>query len=165
MAHGVGQTPRVTHASAAPEQWTTMDDLVAARERFEAAIPGWRTPVAQGLGLVRFDAPDAVEYPVVNTSQHRLPVVVLATVLGHAAGSATYDVSRDQLDEAVATLAPASAATFMEHPNLAAWRALQAELAADPTARAVAVFVADPADAVTSPYDAALRTLIGQREG
>lgn len=142
-----------------------MDDLVAARERFEAAIPGWRAPVAQGLGLVRAGAPDAVEYPVVNTSRHGLPVVVLATVLGHAGGTATYDVGRDQLDAAVATLSPASAATFMEHPNLAAWRALQAELASDPTARAVAVFVADLGDPVTSPHDAALRTLIGQRDG
>ena len=85
-----------------------MDDLVAARERFEAAIPGWRAPVAQGLGLVRAGAPDAVEYPVVNTSRHGLPVVVLATVLGHAGGTATYDVGRDQLDAAVASrdLAP-----------------------------------------------------------
>ncbi len=149
----------MTQESPAAERWITMDDLVAARERFEATIPGWRTPVAQGLGLVRADAPDAVEYPVVNTSQHKLPVVVLATVLGHPGGTATYEVSRAQLDAAVERLSPASAATFMEHPNLAAWRALQAELAADPAARAVAVFVADLADPVTSPYDAALRAL------
>jgi len=137
-----------------------MADLVAARERFEAAIPGWQPPVAQGLGLVRTavdGTEQPVEFPVVNTGEHRLPVVVLGGVLGHVAGTATYEVSRDQLDRAIEVLSPASAATFMPHPNLAAWHAIRGALAAEPTARAVAVFVADLGDPESSPYDAALR--------
>lgn len=137
-----------------------MEDLVAARERFAAAIPGWQVPVAQGLGLVRMTPDGAelpVEFPVVNTSEHRLPVVVLGGVLGRVDETATYEVSHDQLDRAIEILSPASAATFMAHPNLAAWHTIRGALAADPRARAVAVFVADLADPVSSPYDAALR--------
>lgn len=142
------------------EQWTTMADLVAARERFEAAIPGWQVPAVQGLGLVRSGAagePDAVEFPVVNGGAPSLPAVVLAGVVGRAGQTATYDVSREQLRRAVEILSPAAAATFMPHPNLAAWNAIAAALDADPAARAVAVYVADLTDPVTSPYDAALR--------
>ena len=142
-----------------------MADLVAARERFEAAIPGWRPPVAQALGVVR-TGPDGaelpVEFPVVNTGEHRLPVVVLGGVLGRVDGTGTYEVSRDQLDHAIEVLSPASAATFMAHPNLAAWRTIRDELAADPGARAVAVFVASLTDPVSSPYDAALRDRLAE---
>lgn len=137
-----------------------MADLVEARERLEAAIPGWRPPVAQGLGIVRTAADGVeqpVEFPVVNTGEHRLPVVVLGGVLGRVDETATYEVSRDQLDRAIEVLSPASAATFMAHPNLAAWHVIRGALAADARARAVAVFVADLADPETSTYDAALR--------
>lgn len=142
-----------------------MADLVAARERFAAAIPGWRHPVAQALGIVRVDADGTelpVEFPVVNTVEHRLPVVVLGGVLGQVDRTATYEVSPGQLDHAIEVLSPAAAATFMDHPNLAAWRAIRAKLAAEPGARAVAVFVVDLDDPVTGPYDAALRARLAE---
>lgn len=139
-----------------------MDNLVAARERFAAAIPGWSWPAAAGVALVRPlpGSAEEITFPVVNTTQHKLPVVVLAGVLGHAGGTATYDLDADTLDHAIERLRPAAAATFMAHPNLEAWTALRATLAAEPTARAVAVFVADLADDVTDPYDAELRARV-----
>ncbi len=142
----------------AAERWATMDDLVAARERFAAAIPGWTWPALAGVGLVRPAADgDRVEFPVVNTTQHRLPVVVLAGVVGHAGGTATYPLDAATLAQAVDRLRPAAAATSVAHPNLEAWVRLQAVLAAEPDARTVAVFVADLADPVVDAYDAALR--------
>ena len=135
-----------------------MEDLVAARLRFEAQIPGWTTPVAQGTALVRpGDDPEAIEFSIVNTSAHRLPVVVLGLVVGRVDQTATYAVSADQLDQAIGLIAPAAAATWMEHPNLAAWRAMQQALHGDPTATVVTVFVADLADPSSGPYDDALR--------
>ncbi len=147
------------------ERWTTLDDLHAARERFAAAIPGWRWPAAQALGVVRRGDDGAelpVDLPVVNTTQHRLPVVVLAGVLGHTGGTATYEVGLAELDRAIEILAPAEAVTSVDHPNLAAWRVVRDELTATPGTRAVAVFVADLADPVTGPYDAALRARVAE---
>ncbi len=135
-----------------------MDDLLAARERFAAAIPGWTWPELAGVVLVRpGPGGEILDIPVVNTTQHRLPVVVLAGVLGHAGGTATYPLEPAALARAVDRLRPAAAATFMAHPNLEAWIRLQAVLAAEPDARTVAVFVADLADPVVDAYDAALR--------
>jgi len=138
-----------------------MEALVAARERFAAAIPGWTWPAAAGVALVRPTpgGTEEVTFPVVNTSQHRLPVVVLAGVLGHAGGTATYELDAAALDRAIERLRPAAAATFMAHPNLEAWVELRTTLATEPRARAVAVFVADLADA-TSPYEVELRARV-----
>ena len=158
---------RVTASSGCmtQERWTTLDDLHAARERFAAAIPGWRQPVAQALGVVRRGDDGAelpVEFPVVNTAQHRLPVVVLGGVLRHVDRTATYEVSLAELDRAIDVLAPAEAVTSVDHPNLAAWRVIREELAVTPGTRAVAVFVADLADPVSGPYDAALRARLAE---
>lgn len=143
-----------------------MDELVAARERFAAAIPGWSWPAAAGVVVVRPHAggDDAggedVDVPVVNTTQHRLPVVVLAGVLGHAGGTATYPLDPATLQRAIERLRPAAAATSVAHPNLEAWIRLAAVLAAEPDARAVAVFVADLTDPVVDAHDAALRARV-----
>lgn len=120
--------------------------------------------MAQALGIVQLDSDGTerpVEFPVVNTVEHRLPVVVLGSVLGQVDRTATYEVSPAELDLAIERLSPA-AGTFMDHPNLAAWRAIRKALAAEPGARAVAVFVVDLDDPVTGPYDAALRARIAQ---
>ncbi len=144
------------------ERWETMDDLIAARERLAAAIPGWRWPAAAGVALVRGGPDDGEEvtFPVVNTDQHRLPVVVLAGVLGHTGGTATYELDRAALDRAIERLAPARAATSVPHPNHEAWLRMRPTLEADPGVRAVAVFVADLADPPVDTYDAALRALV-----
>ena len=58
------------------------------------------------------------------------------------------------------TLRPAEACTSLDHPNLAAWRTVLAELDANPARTAYAVFVADLDDPVESEADATLRTLL-----
>ena len=55
--------------------------------------------------------------------------------------------------EAIAKLAPAEAATDVDHPNLAAWRAVQAAGGRE----IVAVFVGDVGDPPAGPADSALR--------
>jgi hypothetical protein len=57
----------------------------------------------------------------------------------------------------VESLAPAEACTTVEHPNLAAWRSVLAELDGNPAREAVAVFVADLDDPVTSEADGSMR--------
>jgi len=143
-----------------------MEDLVAARLRFEAQIPGWQAPAAQGTVLVRpGTTPGTTEFPVINAGAHALPTVVMGLVVGRVDQTAAFAVSADQLDEAIRLIAPAAAATWMEHPNLAAWRAMQQALGEDPTATVVTVFVADLADPSSGPYDDALRAQLAASAG
>jgi hypothetical protein len=86
--------------------------------------------------------------------------VILAKLLGHASGSHTYDLSRQQLAAAVETLRPAEACTSLEHPNLAAWRIVLGELDSNPARTAYAVFIGDLDDPVESEAEATLRTLL-----
>ncbi len=122
------------------ERWETPEAIAAAYERFVAAIPGWRPPAAYGLGVPAGDGTE-IEFVRVNVGEHPLPAVVLATVCGHTAGTASYVMDVPALDRAIALLEPAEACTAYEHPNLWAWRRLRTELADD--ARVVAVFVDD----------------------
>ena len=85
------------------------------------------------------------------------PAVVLATILGHDGSTASLPVTAHQLAAAVESLAPAQACTEVEHPNLAAWRAALADLEGNPAREAVAVFVADLDDPVTSEADGSMR--------
>ena len=86
---------------------------------------------------------------------HGLPAVILAEVLGYASGTHEFDVTVDRLAEAISTLAPAEAATDIDHPNLGAWR----QIAAQPR-DSIAVFVGSLDDAPAGPADAALRELL-----
>ncbi|HSA51725.1 MAG TPA: hypothetical protein VLH10_16640 [Yinghuangia sp.] len=147
------------------ERWTTPADLAAARAAFEAAIPGWRTPAAFALGIAaRETRPEgpAVVFPVVNAGGGALSAVVLATVCGHRAGTATYRLTLDQLDAAIRLLAPAEACADVPHGNLTAWRAVRDDLAAlgESAAHPVAVFVADLADPPADAHDRVLRDRI-----
>jgi hypothetical protein len=81
--------------------------------------------------------------------------VVLGTVCGHAAGSASYLLDVARLDRALDMLAPAEAETSQPHPNLWAWRRLRANLSADDVL--VAIFDADPAEPNHDPYVLATR--------
>jgi hypothetical protein len=132
------------------DEWSTLDGLAAIRERLEAVLEGWLAPTAYGVAL------DG-EFPHVNLpgGRHRLPAVVLGTVLKHDGSTATIEMTRDQLAEAVTTLAPAEACTEVDHPNLAAWRRVLAEADGKPIA---AVFVSSIEDEVTSDADAILRS-------
>ncbi len=147
----------VTH-----ERWTTVEELAAARKRLEEAIDGYEPPAAYALGLIR-DGDGAAEevFPRVNRGGNYLPAIVLATVCGHVRGTATYVLDEQRLQEAIELLAPAEACTAMEHPNLAAWRQVRAELADRPDARVVAVFLGglEPS-AADGPYERLLRSAV-----
>jgi hypothetical protein len=162
------------------EQWSTVEELAAARERFAARIPGWRVPAMWGVGLATrtpggthgASGPEAVGsaaenpgaetfFPVANAGTGPLPAVVLALTCGHPGGTAVYELPTGTLDAAIAAVSPALACTDVPHPNVAAWRGIRDEVAArGGGAYAVAVFVADPADPVADEHDAALRRAI-----
>ncbi len=134
------------------DEWSTLDGLAAIRQRMGAQLPGWEPPAS--YALVLDGEPDHVNAP---GGTHGLPAVVLGTVLKHDGSTATIDVSRQQLDEAIITLAPAEACTDVDHPNLAAWRALRDRLDARGGGRVQAVFVRSADDPVSSDLDALVR--------
>jgi hypothetical protein len=142
--------------------WSTPEGLAAIKEALAATIDGWSPPVAYAVGISPASSSPELEFPHVNApgGTHGLPAVVLAKLLGHANGTQTYEVSKQQLEAAVETLRPAEACTSLDHPNLAAWRTVLAELEANPARTAYAVFVADLDDPVESEADATLRTLL-----
>jgi hypothetical protein len=145
------------------EEWSTVEEIAAARERFEAAIPGWVRPQAYALGLAPSTEPGAGEilFPKVNVDEHYLPAVVLATVCGHAHGTAAYRLSPEELDEAIALLAPAEACAAYDHPNLAGWRRIRQELVGG--GQPVAVFLDALADLSTDLDVAQLREQVAIR--
>lgn len=131
--------------------WSTPDELRAARERFAASIPGWVQPVVHGL-VTTIDGVTRVQ--VVSGLDHRLPAVVLGSVIGRVSGTATFSVTPEQLAEAASLLAPAEDALFCPHPNLWTWRRVLAES----PSHIYAVFIDDLDDAVSSDADALLRS-------
>ena len=139
--------------------WSTVDGLAAIREHLAARIEGWRQPVAYAVALSPASSSPEWDFAHVNTpdGRHGLPAVVLATILGHDGSTASLPVSAHQLAAAVESLAPAQACTAVDHPNLAAWRAALADLEGNPAREAVAVFVADLHDPVTSEADGSMR--------
>lgn len=141
-------------------EWTSAEGLRAITEQLAATIPGWQQPAAYAVGISSATSSPEVVFPHVNGpgGAHGLPVVVLAKVLGHDGSTATYELTSAQLEAAVETLAPAEAYNDVDHPNLAAWRAVLAELRANPARTAYAVFIGDVNDAVSSEADATLRT-------
>lgn len=135
------------------EHWETVEEIGAARRRFEAALPGWRRPAAYGVG--RSDGADGIEFARVNGAEHPLPAAVLATVCGYRGVTGSFRLSRAELARAIDLLAPAEACTAYQHPNLAAWRKLRDGLHEGQTA--VAVFVDDWEAPSDDPHVAALR--------
>ena len=135
------------------DEWSTLAGLGRVRERLEAQIDGWQAPAGFGLAV------DG-EFAHVNRpgGRHGLPAVVLATVLKHDGSTATLEVSRTQLDEAITALAPAAACTDVEHPNLAAWREVR-ERVEERGGAVTAVFVRSTDDPISSETDERLRGL------
>lgn len=138
------------------EQWSTKEEIVAVRERLEAGHPDWRRPTAYAVGLV---SDGGTSFTLTNKGGNYLPAVILARVVGHQSGTATYPVSTDQLEAAVAELAPAEACSDFTHPNLHHWRDLLGK-ATDGGGRFVAVFVDDLADEPVDDHDHALRAAL-----
>jgi hypothetical protein len=144
------------------ERWTTPEEIAAARERMEVAIEGYERPAAFALGLAGEDGAAAGGvFPRVNSGANFLPAVVLATACGHVRGTATYVLDEQGLQRAIDLLAPAEACTELDHPNLAAWRQVRAEMADRPGAQAVAVFLGDLEPSPTDgPYERLLRDAV-----
>lgn len=134
------------------EAWITDDDLRRARERFSAQIDGWVQPVLHGIVTTSADGSTRVQ--VVSGMDHRLPAIVLGSVIGRRRGTGTMPVTPDQLRTAIELLAPAEAATHIAHPNLWAWRRIVDE----GHALIEAVFVDDLEDDVSSAADRLLRS-------
>ncbi|GAB7036939.1 hypothetical protein JCM9533A_07860 [Catenuloplanes niger JCM 9533] len=101
------------------ERWETAEQIGAARRRFEEAIPGYRPPMAHAIMLPGGD------FARINVGDGLLPAVILATLLGHRGGDASYPLDAATLDRALALLAPAEACTALRHPNLGVWRWLR----------------------------------------
>jgi hypothetical protein len=142
--------------------WSTPEGLDAIRDQLAATIEGWQAPVAHAVGLTPASSSAELEFRHVNLpgGRHGLPAVVLAKVVGHTSGNATYELSRSQLSAAVETLRPARACTTLDHPNLAAWEEVLRELDGNPARTAFAVFVGDLDEPVGSEAEATLRTLL-----
>ena len=139
--------------------WSTPEGLAAIADHLASRLEGWRPPVAYAVGLS--PASSSVEWVFAHVNlpggRHRLPAVILATILGHDGSTATVDLTTAQLAAAVESLEPAAACTSLEHPNLAAWREALAEAGSNPARTLVAVFVADLDDPVSSEADGAMR--------
>lgn len=117
------------------------------RLALQAELHGYQQPHAYGVGVL--DGAGAT-FPVVNNgSEHRLPAVVLAAVLGYRSGTCTLAMTGDDLRAAYELLLPVEPCTAWTHPNLWAWREL---LRVAPEAPFCAVFIVGP-DA--QPCDAA----------
>lgn len=132
------------------ERWATIEEIIAARDRFEAAL-GWQRPAAYGIAT---GPAEDVTFRRINVGEHPLPGMVLATVLGYRGGPAAYRITGEELDRAIALLAPAEAYTGMEHPNIAAWRELRAEIG--PAGYATVVYADDLTAPADDPYVQAL---------
>ncbi len=144
------------------ERWTTPGEIAAARGRLEDAIDGYERPAAYALGLtVSGEADPGAAFPRVNRGENFLTAVVLATVCGHVRGTATYVLDEKRLQEAIDLLAPAEACTAFDHPNLAAWRRVRADVADRPDAQVVAVFLGDlQRSGADSRYERLLRNAL-----
>lgn len=142
--------------------WSTPEGLAAIKDALAATIEGWQAPVAYGVGISPASSSPELEFPHVNGpgGTHGLPAAVLAKIVGHSNGTQTYEISKAQLEAAVETLRPAEACTSVEHPNLAAFRTVVAELDSNPAREAYVVFIGDLDDPVSSEADATLRTLV-----
>lgn len=146
--------------------WSTPAGLAAISQHLAARIEGWRPPAAHAVALSPATSSPEWVFAHVNApgGAHALSAVVLATILGHDGRTATLPLGRADLEAAVDSLAPAEACTAVPHPNLAAWREVLHELDGNPAREAVAVFVADVTDPVSSEADASMRvTFEGSR--
>lgn len=154
-------------AGMADLDWSTPAGLAAIAEHLASRIEGYAPPTAYAVGITPASSSAEIEFPHVNApgGRHGLPAAILATILHHAGGTRTYDVSLPEFDAAIEALAPAQACTELDHPNLAAWRELREEAGSNPARSLVAVFVADLEDPVDSDADATLRALLHGHAG
>jgi hypothetical protein len=124
------------------ERWYTRDELLAAKSAMIASMPGWRMPVAYGLGVADGEGGE-VDWRVTNLrNEHELPAVVLAEVTGYRTGTVGLRLDLATFDAAIALLTPAATCDAWEHPNLWAWEAVRSEISAGTLASGARVVVA-----------------------
>ena len=142
--------------------WSTPEGLAAIADHLGGKLDGYAPPVAFAVGITPASSSAEIEFPHINRpgARHALPAVVLATILRHPGGTRTHELTVAELDAAIEALSPAEACVELDHPNLAAWRALRSEAASNPARSLVAVFVGDLADPVDSDADATLRAAL-----
>lgn len=142
--------------------FSTVEEISADLERLEASIEGYQRPAAYALGVATIaesgDVLD-VSYPQVNVGQHNYTAVALAAAIGHVGGTATYQITAEQLAAASKTIEPALGVDI-PHPNAAAWSACAA-LAGTPALggrrQLVASYIGSLDDAPIDAIDGYLR--------
>lgn len=138
------------------DHWYTRDELLAAKAAMIAALPGWRMPIAYGLGVADGSGGE-IDWRVTNVrNEHELPAVVLAEVTGYRTGTVGLRLDLVAFDAAITLLAPAATCDAWEHPNLWAWEALRSEISAGTVAsdaQVVVAFVGGDAEPARGPAD------------
>ena len=146
-----------------------MSDEAATVNAFRSHVaeiegrPGYVRSAAFAVGFATVAPSGKVldtAFPVVNLGENPGAGAVLADVVGHRRGTASYELSRDQLDRAIAAFA-AFEGDGRSHPNVDALEAARAALAAVPLhggeRRPVVVFIGALVDPPTGPSDVYLR--------
>lgn len=120
-----------------------MVDLMAARDRFAAQVPGYAHPAA--YALARRDEGGLVFGHVNEVGEARgLPAAALAVACGYSNRSGSFILTAQQVKDVLRRLAPAEAATHVPHPNIRSWRTLLQE--AQPDHEFVAFYLAHQDD-------------------
>jgi len=164
----------------------SVEDFTKRVAEIEAG-EGYRRPAAFGLGLATFaiadlDHPDRIAddaavldtwYPAPNCDESFGTAAILAQLVGHRSGSASYRLTAGQLEEALAAFKPFEG-DGKRHPNVVALRQLHATLRRAETLReayrrgevtldrvlpraVVVTFLGDLADKPRDAHDAYLR--------
>jgi hypothetical protein len=138
------------------ESWSTPEQLAAKAAEFEAALAAhWARPLAWGIMHEDAEGRIVVDRAEGGDQRDLLAMVVISMECGDCCGSYATEIEAAQLDEAIATLAPAEACAEYEQSNLRTWRYLREEIGDDSTAVAAFTRAIDIAD-TEDPYLAAL---------
>ena len=146
-----------------------MSDVSNAVEAFQAHVavveghPEYRRPVAFAVGLATIAPSGKVldtAFPVVNLDENFGSAAVLADIIGHTHGTAAYDLTAEQLDDAIAAFAPYEGDGRV-HANVDALKAARSAIGVVPLVggrrQPVVVFIGALTDAPTGPSDVYLR--------
>ena len=146
-----------------------MSDVRTTTEAFQAHVAavegrtGYQRPAAFAVGLATIAPSGKVldtAFPVVNLDENFGSAAVLAGVVGRTHGTAAYDLTAAQLDDAIAAFAPFEG-DGQVHANVDALKAARSAIGVAPLAggrrQPVVVFIGALTDAPTGPSDVYLR--------
>ena len=146
-----------------------MSDVRTTTEVFQARVAavegrtGYQRPAAFAVGLATIAPSGKVldtAFPVVNLDENFGSAAVLAGVVGHTHGTAVYDLTAAQLDDAIAAFAPFEG-DGQVHANVDALKAARSAIGVVPLVggrrQPVVVFIGALTDAPTGPSDVYLR--------